>query len=290
MGTRIVKDAATGRFFRLAHNNHEVQHSMTFAEAVDDLNSLVKSKRARAESVQQLSDDKDYMESNADDFDRRAVGPRRPDMRSSWRGIQAYYAEKFAAQEEELDELEHAMLVSGRRAKIRFPGAKGDSTLEPFELQDYVEDDGTGAGYEGRDYIEERNAAIRGGLGGDALSWRSQATRRGTGEDAYASGKSLRRDILDPRCLVKGSREYDMLKSRVCAAIFDEQADPELGMILDSYDPRHQTTRYNIVRALANIAPEVRRRYGIPSAPPAVEAAFRGQRGSGQGLGHGLSY
>jgi hypothetical protein len=44
------------------------------------------------------------------------------------------------------------------------------------------------------------------------------------------------------------------------------------------------------VRAIANIAPEVRRRYGIPDAPPAVEAAFRGQRGGGQGMGHGLSY
>jgi hypothetical protein len=287
MGTRIVKDAATGRFFRLAHNNHEVQHSMTFAEAVDDLNALVKSKRARAESVQQLSDDKDYMESNADDFDRRAVGPRRPDMRSSWRGIQAYYAEKFAAQEEELDELEHAMLVSGRRAKIRFPGAKGDSTLEPFALQDYVEDDGTG--YEGRDYIEERNAAIRSGLGGDALSWRSQASHRGTGEDRYGRDKSMRR-ILDPRCLVKGSAQFDLLKSRVCAAISDEQADPQLGMILDSYDPRHQTTRYNVLRCISNIAPSVRRQYGIPDAPLAIEKAFRGQRGSGQGMGCGLSY
>ena len=33
------------------------------------------------------------------------------------------------------------MLVSGRRSRIRFPGAKGDSTLEPFDRQKYVADE-----------------------------------------------------------------------------------------------------------------------------------------------------
>ena len=165
MGTRIVTDVATGRRFRMTTPNAEKDNDMNydaaaFSRAARELDDLVKSKR-RGESVQEMSDAKDYNEENLDEFDRRAEGARRPDMRSSWRGIQAYYAEKFAAQEEELDELERTTLVSGRRAKIRFPGAKGDSTLEPFELQDYVENDGTGAGYEGRDYIEERNAAIR---------------------------------------------------------------------------------------------------------------------------------
>ena len=260
-----------------------------FSRAARELGDLAKSQRRLDQTIQQMSDAKDYDEEDIDDFDRAPRGARRPDMRSSWRGIQAYYAEKFAAQEEELDELERTMLVSGRRAKIRFPGAKGDSTLEPFELQDYVEDDGTGAGYEGRDYIEERNAAIRGGLGGDALSWRSQASHRGTGEDRYGSGKSMRR-ILDPRCFVKGSREFDLLKSRVQDVIGEGLCDPELGMILDSYNPLLFSTRHNIVRCISNIPADVRRRYGIPDAPLAMEKAFRGMRGSAQGMGCGLNY
>ena len=141
----------------------------------------------------------------------------------------------------------------------------------------------------GADRISERNASIRGALGGDSLSWRSQAWRRGTGEDGYGSGKSLRR-VLDPSALIKGSAQFDLLKSKVQNAISDEQADPQLAMILDSYDPRHMTTRYNVVRCISNIPAAVRARYGIPSAPPAMERVFRGMRGSEQGMGHGLSW
>ena len=65
------------------------------------------------------------------------------------------------------------------------------------------------------------------------MSWRSQASRRGV-EDSYGSGKSMRRNILDPRCFIKGSRQFDLLKSRILAAISDPQVDPELGIILDS--------------------------------------------------------
>jgi hypothetical protein len=275
MGTRIVKDAATGRFFRLAHNNHEVQ-PMTFAEAVDDLNALVKSKRARAESVQQLSDDKDYLESNADDFDRAPRGRRRKDMREAWQGIQAL-DDDFDFLEADADMI-HEMLVSGRPSKIRFPGAHGDSEIVPLDRQRYVEPDD-----EDEVSLGEGQGEGRSRIGGDKLSRR--ALRQGMDDDSYVRGKSLRRGLLDPRCFIKGSREFDLLKSKVQAAISDEQADPELGMILDSYDPRLTSARFNVIRCISNIPASVRRRYNIPSAPPAMESAFRGMRGSGQGMG-----
>lgn len=186
-------------------------------------------------------------------------------MRTAWRGIQAYYAEKFAAQEEELDELEHTMLVSGRRAKIRMPGAKGDSTLEPVNRQRYVEDDG--AGYEGRDYIEERNAAIRGGLGGDALSWRSQATRRGVGEDDYGTGKSFAGRRSRGFTAVDLVKSFSAIKSKLRDAMFDEQIEPAVLMNFEAAgtEPHLGFNVNGALRALDCIRPSVRKAYGIPS-------------------------
>lgn len=274
-------------------------YNTAFDRAADELEDLVKSRRSRGESTREMSDAKDYMEEDIDSFDRRAEGQRRADMRASsreWRGIQALDDDELFALGDELSEESRAMLVSGRPSRIRFPGAKGDSTLKPFDRERYVadEDDDLDEGFaEGRSAVRQRNQRLRASLGGDSLSWRSQASRRGVGEDDYGTGKSFGvrgRNLLDPRCLIKGSREFDLLKSRVMRAVCDEQADPELGMILDSYDPFHMSTRYNVVRCISSIPREVRRRYGIPDAPPAVEAALGGVRGSGQGMGSGLSY
>ena len=107
-----------------------MQYNTAFASAAAELDDLVKSKRRRSQTIQSMSDAKDYADADLDEFDRAPQGARRKDMRESndeWQGIQAlddYYAQKWANDEQELDELEHTMLVSGRRAKIRFPGAK----------------------------------------------------------------------------------------------------------------------------------------------------------------------
>jgi hypothetical protein len=288
----FVKDTITGRCFRVTPTPHNEVHPMTFSEAAADLDRLVKSRR-REQSLREMSDSKDYMEANADDFDRRAEGPRRKDIRATnkeWAGIQALDEDDYLAlADDEIDE-KREMLVSGRPSRIRFPGAKGDSEIRPFDREAYTRDADIDEDFPaGNDRIRERNGQIRAALGGDAMSWRAQAKRDGVGDDRYASGKSMRRD-LDPRCFVKGSRQYDMLKSRVQDAISDERIDPELGMILDSYDPRLLSARHNIIRCISNIPADVRRRYGIPSAPPAMESAFRGMRGSAQGMGCGLNY
>ena len=222
---RLVKDALSNRLFRLSRNEDmQMQNYNTaFDRAAADLTDLVKSRRGRAQSTREMADSKDYMESDIDSFDRRAEGQRRSDMRESsrdWRGIQALDDDELFALGDELAEESRAMLVSGRPAKIRFPGAKGDSTIEPFDRERYVadaDDDLDSDFPEGRTAVRQRYQRLRGTLGGDSMSWRSQASRRGAGEDSYGAGKSLgmRRDILDPRCLVKGSRQYDLLKSRV---------------------------------------------------------------------------
>jgi hypothetical protein len=113
-------------------------------------------------SVGRMSDDKDYMEENLDDSDRKPQAKKRKDMEESneeWPGIEAMDAELDDADglDEDGDE-EHEMIVSGRPSKIRFPGAKGDSELRP--VQDVVD-------------IPDRAGYERAG-GGDHASMRSQ--------------------------------------------------------------------------------------------------------------------
>jgi hypothetical protein len=267
MGTRIVKDVATGQFFRLAHNNHEVQ-PMTFSEAAADLDRLVKSRR-REQSLRAMADAKDYDESDIDSFDRRAQGPRRKDMRTenrAWAGIQALDDDELFALGDELAEESRMMLVSGRPSRIRFPGARSDSELRPFDREAYVADDDVDGDFpEGRDRISERNSNIRGALGGDSLSWRSQASRCGTGEDAYTERKSFAGRSLSPLALLKS---FNSVKSRLHAAMMDEQIDPN---ILLNYDAAFTETRLGginldaAMRALAMVSPRVREAYNIPS-------------------------
>ena len=260
MGMRIVKDVASGRLFRLARNNNEVSdmHNLTFAEAVDDLNSLVKSKRRQSRSLRELSDDKDYMESNADDFDRRAVGARRKDMREAnrgWAGIQALDADIDFL---EMDaDLIHEMLVSGRPSKIRFPGARGDSRIEPIQDQHYVMPDDED---EDAEALPEGRAAI----GGDRVARR--VMRRGEDSDSYVRGKSFgfRGRGFTPVDLVKS---FSAIKSKLREAMIDEQIDP---VILMNYEAAGSESRLGFdanaaMRALAQVSPNVRKAYGIPT-------------------------
>jgi hypothetical protein len=255
MGTRIVKDAATGRRYRLALNN-EVK-PMTFSEAAADLERLVKSRR-REQSLREMSDSKDYMESDADDFDRAPQGARRKDMRASnreWAGIQAL--------DEDIDFLEmdadliHEMLVSGRPSKIRFPGARGDSRIEPIQDQHYVMPDDED---EDAENLPEGRAAI----GGDRVARR--VMRRGEDSNEYVRGKSfgMRGRGFTPMDLLKSR---DAIKSRLSQAMFDEQIEPT---ILMNYEGAFTEQRlgFNVdaaMRALAQVSPRVRKAYGIPT-------------------------
>ena len=159
--------------------------SLKFSDAVDDLNSLVKSRRdnggaslgqigeslmgigksllskARRSQIGEMSDEKDYMEEDIDESDRKKQGKERKDMREAndeWPGIQALDDELSDEGEFEEGDEEHEMLVSGRPSRIRFPGAKGDSELSP--VQDVVD-------------IPDREAYDRAG-GGDRAAQRSQ--------------------------------------------------------------------------------------------------------------------
>ncbi len=232
---------------------------MTFAEAVDDLNALVKSKRARSQSVREMSDSKDYMEANADAFDRRAEGARRKDIRESnreWAGIQAL-DDDFDYLEADADMI-HEMLVSGRPSKIRFPGAHADSEITPFNRQKYVEPTD-------EDEVElgEGQGEGRSRIGGDRVARRT--VRPGMDSDAYTQSKSFGGRSLSPLALLKS---FNSVKSRLHAAMMDEQIDPN---ILLNYDAAGTETRLGGVnldaamRALAQVAPSVRARYGIPT-------------------------
>ena len=143
--------------------SHGGATSPNLGEIGEGLMSLGKSMLSKAKSsVGRMSDDKDYMEENLDDSDRKPQAKKRKDMRESneeWPGIQAMDAELDDA--EGLDDggdEEHEMLVSGRPSRIRFPGAKGDSELRP--VQDVVD-------------IPDREGYERAG-GGDRASMRSQ--------------------------------------------------------------------------------------------------------------------
>ena len=274
--TRLVTDFISGRVFRMTTPNAEkdkhMQHTDAFSRAARELEDLVKSRRPGAQTIQQMSDAKDYDEENLDDFDRAPRAARRKDVRESgrgWQGVQALVDglddEALFELGDELNEKSHEMLVSGRRARIRFPGAKGDSTLEPFERQKYVADDDIDEDFpEGRDYVSERNASIRGALGGDALSWRSQASRRGIGEDRYTNSKSFGGRSMSPLALIKS---FHVIKSRLHAAMVDECLDPN---VLLNFDAAGTESRLGLdlsaaKRALACVPPAVRARYGIPT-------------------------
>ena len=81
-------------------------------------------------------------------------------------------------------------------------------------------------------YANEQRVRVRGALGGDAAC-RGARRRRGavlvrTIKPLSARVVKLKvANLLDPRCLIKGSREFDLLKSRVMLAVCDQQADPK---------------------------------------------------------------
>jgi hypothetical protein len=270
---RFCKDLLTGRRFRVTKSNNEVsknmQHTDAFSRAARGLDDLVKSQRRLDQTIQEMSDAKDFDEENIDDFDRAPQGVRNKRLANErWAGIQAQLAEveaEHAAYKEHMRE----MLVSGRPSRIRFPGARGDSTLEPFDRERYVadEDDDLDTDFpEGRTAVRQRNASIRGALGGDSMSWRSQANRRGVGEDSYGAGKSFgfRGRGFTSIDLIKS---FNTIKSRLSEAMFDGQLDP---VVLMNFDAAGSESRLGFdtnsaARALALVAPGVRKAYGIPT-------------------------
>jgi hypothetical protein len=255
---RLVTDFLSGRRYRLTNEDKNMRHAnYAFNAATPDLESLrTIAKSRRAQSVREMSDDKDYMEEDIDEFDRAPQGARRRDMRDAddrWRGIQALDEDAFNDYLEMDADLIHEMLVSGRPARIRFPGARGDSELEPVS---YVHRDGVD-----EDELDEGRSTI----GGDRLARRS--VRRGLDRDEYVDAKSFRGRGLDPRALIKGSRQYDMIKSRLQDAVCAEDLDPSVLLVLDSVDPRFASSARNVERALAAVPREVARRYNIPMLP-----------------------
>ena len=267
---QFVKDTITGRRFRMTTTRNGVpkdMHNSAFNEAARELEDLVKSRRSQ---VGTMADAKDYMESDIDDFGRTPQGVRRRDMRESsrdWRGIQALDDDELFALGDELAEESRAMLVSGRPAKIRFPGAKGDSTIEPFDRERYVadaDDDLDSDFPEGRSAVRQRYQRLRGTLGGDSMSWRSQASRRGVGEDSYANSKSLGGRTIGPLALLKS---FGAIKSKLSRAMMDECLDPNILLNYDAAgtEPRLGVDLSAAMRALAQVPPAVRQAYNIPT-------------------------
>ncbi len=259
---RLVTDFLTGRRFRMtipeneAHKDALMNYNSAFAEAARDLEDLVKSKRRRAQTIAELSDAKDYDDESIDDSDRRAQGARRKDMRDAWRGIQSLSDDELFALGDELDDESHMMLVSGRPSRIRFPGARGDSRITPIDGQDYVEDE---------DDPDEEGRAM---IGGDKLARRS--VRRGLDRDEYVTGKSFgmrRRGGFDLMALIKGTRQYEMLKSKLQDAVCNEDLDPSVLLVYESVNPTFASSRRNVERALGAVPEAVRRRYGLPALP-----------------------
>jgi hypothetical protein len=166
----------------------------TFDAATADLEHLMKSRARYAATVRRMSDEKDYMESDSDDFDRKPQGRRRRDMRDSWRGIQSEDYELSDAEYERIAdaEVEHEMLVSGRPSRIRFPGARGDSEIHAIDEDGYLVRDMEDPDdeLEGRGRLRRRNAELRSTLGGGAQEWRTSASQRGI-DDGYFEGKSF---------------------------------------------------------------------------------------------------
>jgi hypothetical protein len=221
---------------------------MDFERACRELEDLVKSKKRRSESVQELSDGKDYNEEDIDQFDRKPSGRRRRDMDATFPGIQAMDDALF----NEPDPIDHTILVSGRPARVRFPGARGDSELRSIQDQEYVEDaDDEDGKLDGQDRIAARNR-----YGGDRLARRSMRRERGVA-DAYMVGKSL------------GYRtrplSFELIKSKLHDAMADGNLDPKILLNFASAEPRLGIDLPAQMRALAMIAPEVRRRYGLPT-------------------------
>jgi len=213
-----------------------------------EIDDLVKSKR-RASSVREMSDAKDYDDENLDDFDRRPSARRRRDMDATYPGLQAMDEMLSDADDHEDEDLSHEMLVSGRPSRVRFPGSRGDSTLEPVEyIHDESDEDGE---LDGQDRIAERNR-----YGGDALARRMQRKARGVG-DSYMTGKS--RSYRPRRAL-----SFELIKSRLQDAMADGNLDPTILLNFASNEVRCGIDLGAQMRALATIPPEVRRRYRLP--------------------------
>ena len=260
---RLVTDFISGRRYRMTTHDNEVSKDMhnnyAYSRAAAELEDLVKSQR-RAETVREMSDGKDYDGADIDDSDRRAQGARRKDMRESgaaWRGIQALDDDELFELGDELDDESHTMLVSGRPARIRFPGARGDSELSPVE---YIHGD------DEEDFPEGRNA-----IGGDRLARR--AVRRGLDSDQYTRGKSLRRG-LSPYAFIKGQPHYELIKSRLQDAVCAEHLDPSVLLVFEAASPNFASSAHNVERALASVPRAVAARYGLPSIPGSVYAGM----------------
>jgi len=271
-GTRLVTDLISGRMFRMTTPNAEKDRHMNYNEALSraaresgfskaTIDDLVKSKRGQ--STREMADAKDYMESDIDEFDRRAEGQRRSDMRESsryWRGIQALDDDELFALGAELAEESRAMLVSGRPSRIRFPGARGDSELRPIQDQRYVEP----MGDEDEVSLGEGQGEGRSRIGGDRIARR--VMRPGMDSDAYTRGKSLgfRGRGFTPMDLLKSR---NAIKSQLHKAMMDERLDPN---VLLNFDAAFTEQRLGFdvssaMRALACIDPSVRKAYGIPT-------------------------
>jgi hypothetical protein len=164
-------------------------------------------------------------------------------------------------------ELSHEMLVSGRPARVRFPGARGDSELQPPQFSEYVEDeDDPDSALDGQARIRERN--LRNSLGGDRLARRPMRRERGVA-DTYAAAKSLN--------YRKRPLSYELIKSRLQDAMADGDVAPEILLNFASSEPRIGIDLPAQMRALATIPPEVRRRCGLPEdlGPWEVQGAIR---------------
>ncbi|HVA82226.1 MAG TPA: hypothetical protein VNF29_14965 [Candidatus Binataceae bacterium] len=211
-------------------------------------------KSRRASSIARLSDGKDYMEEDLDQVDRRPSARRRKDMLASnqeWPGIQALDDELSDEDFEDGGDESHEMLVSGRPARVRFPGSRGDSELRPPQWSEYVEDeDDPDNELSGQDRIRERN--LRNTLGGDRLARRAGRRDRGVA-DEYAAGKSRRLN-------------YDLVKSLLQDGMCAGDIDPAVVLnFAGSVESRIGSDGRSAMQALATIPVAVRRRYGLPT-------------------------
>lgn len=226
------------------------RRSITEVKPMPNFDQVIMKSR-RASSIARLSDGKDYMEADLDQFDRRPSARRRKDMLASnqeWPGIQALDDELSDSDFEDDDSDEsHEMLVSGRPARVRFPGSRGDSELRPVQDQTYVEPDD-------EDDVPDGRARIRSTFGGDRLSRRSM--RRGVRSDYLrdenVAGKSMRLN-------------YDLVKSLLQDGMCAGDIDPAVVLNFASVEPKIGSDGREAMQALARIPVAVRRAYRLPT-------------------------
>lgn len=228
------------------------RRSIIEVKPMPNFNQMIMKSR-RASSIARLSDGKDYMESDLDDSDRKPSARQRRDRQNTFPGIESLDAELSDEDFEDDDgeDLRHEMLVSGRPSRVKFPGARGDSTLEPVEyIHDEDDEDGALAG---QDRIAARNR-----YGGDALARRMQRRSRGVG-DSYTAGKSRR-------------ISYDLLKSKLQDAMCAGDVDPAVVLNFASVEPKIGSDGREAMQALARIPVAVRRAYRLPTNLGAFES------------------